>query len=559
MSPTCNIHAPDDVTENLPVPAPLGLSKRQAILVAVLAILAMISLFANLGAMPLRMAEGRWAMIARHMHRTGELLNPLVGPEAYWDKPLLSYWQILPFAGIAGEVTECTARLPSALWAMALLILTFDIARRWFDPGVALASAGVLATSWGFVEWGRSALVEMSNAGVILLALWCFLTRSSNTSPAWVYQLAAITGLGANLKGLPAYAVPGSAILALSLARSDWKWLQPWKSLLLAACLSLAVYLAIPVAGCVWSSSAEPLRLVWKENVVRFFAPFDHKQPFYTYAWRIFDLGAPWALFLPVSLIYYLGKNRPRDSRMRDVLVLAGAIVLFFTLSGSRRRYYILPVLPFLAIVTGDLLTRFARGQLPRWTARTVTAIVLFLGTVAVFIAPAYCLVPAFLPDMPLEYGSLAPAAVLLATAGGLIVASALRKSASGIVLSAVGATCVCSMIVVPWVAGQPAVRFMSEGAHELRAMDRPVAFLYSDDSSTAFYLDREYAVLLSEQAAEEWAARTHGVVVVERGEIPKPWQLVVDGHKWKAYRLPMSQSAEETHLTGRGWGARKE
>jgi len=121
---------------------------------------AVLILSANLGLPPLWGSEGRWALIARSMLRSGDLLSPVLGIRDYWDKPLLSYWQILPLSYIDGDVSEFTARFPSVVWAVVMLLLTHDLAKRWYDEQTALVSVGVLVTSYAFVFWGRNAQVD---------------------------------------------------------------------------------------------------------------------------------------------------------------------------------------------------------------------------------------------------------------------------------------------------------------------------------------------------------------------------------------------------------------
>ena len=136
---------------------------------------AVLILSAHLGLPPLWGSEGRWAVIARSMLRSKDVFSPTLGIHDYWDKPLLSYWQILPFAYANGDVNEFTARFPSVVWAVVMLFLTHNLAKRWFGRQTALLSVGLLATSYGFVFWGRNAQVEMTNAVMILFCLWYFL------------------------------------------------------------------------------------------------------------------------------------------------------------------------------------------------------------------------------------------------------------------------------------------------------------------------------------------------------------------------------------------------
>jgi hypothetical protein len=151
--------------------------------------IAVLILSANLGLPPLSGSEGRWAVIARSMLRTGDLLSPTLFLPNYWDKPLLSYWQILPLSYLNGEVSEFTVRVPSIVWAMAMLLLTHSLARRWLGEQTALLSVGILATSHAFVIWGRDAQVEMTNAAMILLCLWYFLKHKTDNRYTWVYVL----------------------------------------------------------------------------------------------------------------------------------------------------------------------------------------------------------------------------------------------------------------------------------------------------------------------------------------------------------------------------------
>jgi len=99
--------------------------------------------------------------------------------------------------------------------------------------------------------------------------------------------------------------------------------------------------------------------MVWRENVVRFFRPFDHRGTIYLYLYVIFALGAPWSALLPAALIEVHARRRVGDEPARAdrfTLVYFWATFVFFTLSGSRRSYYLLPILPAAALLVARLL-----------------------------------------------------------------------------------------------------------------------------------------------------------------------------------------------------------
>ena len=105
--------------------------------------------------------------------------------------------------------------------------------------------------------------------------------------------------------------------------------------------------------------SQKGLAMVYRENVVRFFHPFDHRGPIYLYVYVIFGLMAPWSALLPAALVetHSLRHADAEPARAdRFALVYFWATFIFFTLSGSRRSYYILPILPAAAILVARTL-----------------------------------------------------------------------------------------------------------------------------------------------------------------------------------------------------------
>jgi len=186
--------------------------------------------------------------------------------------------------------------------------------------------------------------------------------------------------LGANMKGLVLYGVPIFCIVLLSVIRREWSWIPPLRILITASLLSLAIFLVLPAAAGIHSATWKPLYLVWFENVLRFFGLYDHKDPFYTYFAKIFYLAAPWSLILPFAIIHCLQGVRRRVSQIPEALILFGAIFLLFTLSGSRRSYYLLPILPFVAILVANVLREFAVGALTRGIQGAVRVVWVLLG-----------------------------------------------------------------------------------------------------------------------------------------------------------------------------------
>jgi 4-amino-4-deoxy-L-arabinose transferase-like glycosyltransferase len=499
-------------------------------------------LFAHIGLLPLRGSEGRWAVIARAMLRSGDLLSPMLGINSFWDKPLLSYWQILPFAYIHGDVSEFTARFPSVVWAVIMLLLTYYLANRWYGERTALLSVGILATSFDFVFYGSDAQVEMTNAATILLCLWYFFRHKFDNTHTWVYVLGIMMALGANMKGLVLYAAPIFCIVLLSVIKREWSWIPPLRILVTAGLLSLAVFLALPVAASIHSATWIPLYAAWFENVLRFFGLYDHRGSFYTYFVTIFCLAAPWSLVLPFAIIHCLKGVRRRISQIPEALILFGTILVFFTLSGSRRNYYLLPILPFVAILVANVLREFAVGTLGRGIQEGVRVVGVLLGLALIALFGVFLVLPhIFL------VGTHTPwyASVLLALLGVTMIVSTMKRYVWGMVGSVFSVWLIYVIVVVPLIAEGPNVKTQ---VAEVSALGRPCSFLNIDDAKIIFYLDKPYQVFYDKARALNWAIQADGVLITSGAVSDPSWECAVQGHHWQAMIPRRSSLLNDSH-----------
>jgi 4-amino-4-deoxy-L-arabinose transferase-like glycosyltransferase len=127
-----------------------------------------------------------------------------------------------------------------------------------------------------------------------------------------------------------------------------------------AIALAALVYFAPFAVSVARTGSGEGLWMVYRENLLRFFQPINHRDPVYLYVYVIFGLLAPWSVFLPAALAQAHAPRRDEGQSAdsdRFVRVYFWATFLFFTLSGSRRSYYLLPILPAGALLVARLLT----------------------------------------------------------------------------------------------------------------------------------------------------------------------------------------------------------
>jgi len=152
-------------------------------------------------------------------------------------------------------------------------------------------------------------------------------------------------------------AVPIIVIIPDMLRQRRWRsYLCPanFIALLIGLCIYIAplVYADLTREGY----RASGLWYAFRENITRYFRPFDHKEPFYVYFYYLPKLFFPWTVLLVGAIWTFKDNFRRLGWRTKWLGIATTLIFLFFTASGSRRSYYILPILPFCALMVSQYL-----------------------------------------------------------------------------------------------------------------------------------------------------------------------------------------------------------
>jgi len=328
---------------------------------------AVLLLFLNLGIGGLRGSEGRWAEVVREMFLTGDFLHPAINFEPYFDKPLFSYWAIAACTAVTGgEVSELLIRLPSAAAGLVSLWATRLIARRFADRNTERYASWILLTVYSFAFWGRLGEADMLNLAFGTLATGWYVINREKTDLISYLIFGLLCAVGGQTKGLSAVAVPSLTVLIDLALNRAWKKHLNWK-LFAAGLISLGVYLTpFLLAALKKDYSDNGLALVFQENIQRYFNSLDHKQPFYAYFIHLPQLFLPWTPFLILALICAAARRKQLGRDDRWLLLSVGGIFLIFSLSDSKRVYYILPILPFCAILTARFLLSETTGRLEK-------------------------------------------------------------------------------------------------------------------------------------------------------------------------------------------------
>lgn len=317
-------------------------------------------LLLGLGSRELWGAETRWANIALQMLQSGDYFDPYLKGDPYYDKPLLSYWLITATAWLTGGLDHWSLRLSSAVSAWLSVWLVYRLGEQLFRNGTGLIAGWMLATTFYFVFWARVATADILTVCGVLAAVWWYWRGPEDTRFSRYLVFCLLLSLTSLFKGLIGFILPGLVLLPHLLNERRWKRhlnLRLLAALVIAGAFYMTPFLLSHLYGAP-NYGESGLGLVLRENVVRFFQPFDNIGPIYTYLLYLPIYTLPWAPCWIIALWVAVRNWKHIEPDTRWLIQGLGLLMLFFTASGSRRSYYVLPLVPFAQLLGAWWITR---------------------------------------------------------------------------------------------------------------------------------------------------------------------------------------------------------
>jgi len=348
--------------------------------------------------------EPRYAEIARIMAETGDWITPWFDYGVpFWGKPPLSFWAQAASFKLFG-VTEFAGRLPSWLANVGIVYLVYATANSLHaKSGTEAARVTAL---WAAIIYSTTALGFLS-AGTVMtdsflvlattLVIASLIIRLRGGSALWGWTFFIGLALGLLAKGPLVFVLTGLPVFAWVVVTRQWRTL--WRSLPWLKGTLLMLALAVP-----WYVLAEQKT----PGFLDYFIVGEHLKRFIVSDWsgdlygdaHEFTRGTIWLYLLlasfPWGLVALVGWGRARwlgqDIRSQWPLKSNGLIGLtlaatlapavFFTFSGNILWTYVLPGLPFLAVLTAGLIGGMSRPFMGRYALALALAIPL-VGTSA--------------------------------------------------------------------------------------------------------------------------------------------------------------------------------
>ncbi len=364
-----------------------------------LLVLAGLLFFLNLGGMGLTdRDEGRNAEAGREMLETGDWISPTFNYEPRYAKPVFVYW-LMSLSYHAFGVGEFAARFPSALFAVALILMQYLFLAHLRGPVIGIFAGLMLLVNLEIIGLGRAALTDSVLIFFTTLSLFGFWLglHGDGRMRHWMWAFYVGMALATLTKGPVGFLVPLLAVIPyLSLTK---RWGQWWRTGLPLAGTALCLLLTLPWYVAMLQIHGEDyFRIAQAHTIGRFLKPMEgHSFSVFFYI-PVLLLGFfPWSGFLPAALYQtFTGWREARGANLEDsglsgssgfsgstketkqtrqtqvsvarlpaqrelewfaAIWLIGGL-LFFTLSSTRLPHYIGPLFPAAAILAASYWSR---------------------------------------------------------------------------------------------------------------------------------------------------------------------------------------------------------
>ena len=504
-------HAPDET------PRWFAALARPHFAIPLLLVFGALIFLVNIGGYPLyTKGEPREAVTILDIYDGGGVVLPMRAGVEVPSKPLLMHW-LGALASVAmGGVSEASVRLPSAILAIAGMLICYLYVRRLFDPLAALISALILGTTFQYVQAGTGARVDTTLTFFMEVAFFEFIAIGAGLTARRMLLYVAIA-LAVLAKGPVGLVLPGAVGLAWIII--EWRWdllreLRLVRGALVVLVLAGSWYVAASIVGGMSFVDKQ----LFAENFVRYFGAKHfhegHVHRFYYLELALIGGFLPWTVALAIVLVRAIRAPRRIEPRLNYLVVWFGVVLLFYSFAESKRGVYLLALYPALAAIAGLYIADAVRNPVEsERVVRILTRIGgVFLAGVSIIAAAGLVLLwlwpgamvaifrgfgikyAPFTQALAASAGAHRAASLLIPVAAFALGASLYRLHKTGAEILTLGLAAgmvliilAANIVVVPAIANTLALKNFS--ADVVRIVDhQPVAYLEALDYDVAFY-----------------------------------------------------------------------
>ncbi len=317
--------------------------------------------------------ETQSAQIAREFFRGGDLIVPHLNGIEDNEKPAFYFWIITALSLFYGAVNEFTARLPSLLSVLFILLLYRVMKKEKTSASLTLLAFTLYITSPKIFWASQVARMDMLFSLLCFSQIIAFLRfiheDKANKKSFFYYAYFLCAGLAVLCKGPAGIIVPAIPVTLFFLWNKKFRQMFRFffgKGLLVFLAIVLPWYILVSVK----TEGRFFTKFLLSDNLGRFLGPgklaisqeFSRRQPVWFYIPHFFSGFFPWSLVFFFYLIHFVRNRKQRPSAPEEGILLTYILctIVFFSLAGIKRADYLLPVFPAAAYLAARYLLQNA-------------------------------------------------------------------------------------------------------------------------------------------------------------------------------------------------------
>lgn len=311
--------------------------------------------------------EAIYAKVAKNIVQSGEWINlHWEDLNEYWfEKPPLYMW-LTAFLFKFLNYSSFAARLPSALFGIAGIILTYKFASSMYTRMSGIIASLILLSTVHYLYYSRNGMMDVAVTFFITATLYLFYLASKKWTEnrydtfILVFSAGLVMGLGVMTKAviglIPLPIITIYILYLLFIRKVKIPWLQ--MIILLAGLLATAgpwhLYSLFNLKDEFWSE-------YFVDHMLnRGLKGLGHEKPIFWF-FEVVKVSFRIWLFpfiLGVITLGFIDRKRINEFVLMGISILF--VLILFSTSKDKLQWYIMPIYPFMAIVAARFIDRFA-------------------------------------------------------------------------------------------------------------------------------------------------------------------------------------------------------
>ncbi len=308
--------------------------------------------------------SAKYAAVSRQIYESGDWIHLRIHNDPYMQKPPLLFWLGAIAFKIFG-ISVAAFKIPTLLVSLLGIYSVYRLGALIYGRRTGLIAAILYSASESVFLYLMDVHTDMLMTSNMIFGTWQLLEYLENKK-AGNFILGFIgIGLAMISKGLPGIIVPVFALAGYLIYKRDFHSLFSIRWIAGIPIIALILYPALK--GAYDQFGPESIRFYfWANNIDRIKGDYTAgKHDYLFYIHTLAYVFLPWSLYSFTAIINDFKRWKrsgfrsanPKDAITYSAVVLFGIII---TLSSQQSPHYLLPAIPFFAIITARMLDRIS-------------------------------------------------------------------------------------------------------------------------------------------------------------------------------------------------------